>query len=64
MTTATATTWAGWYRQTKWCPWERVATAATEGECWAALLDALKALPSGMSVVVKGDAPPAERRAR
>jgi hypothetical protein len=65
MTTATATTWAGWYRPSKRNPWRRVTAALpTEAEAQVALLDALRRLPSGMSTVVAGDEPPAEKKAR
>jgi hypothetical protein len=60
----TPTTWSAWFRRGKRDLWRRVASGATEAEAQFALLDALRQLPSGLSVVVAGDGPPAERKAR
>jgi hypothetical protein len=62
--TTTTRAYAGWYRRTPRSRWRRVCAAATEGECWAALLK--QAPEGGDRMVMRGHRSPwdDERRTR
>lgn len=58
MSTATTTTYAGWYRPSRAAPWTKLATADNYDDCWGKLLDRLPLGRGGESTVIRDGALP------